>query len=292
MSNVDSIPSPNGVFILRCEYQSFMVIEIVMSILFHRCVSLQVDPIISTSASSTQVFSTAFVSSISKLSFFFPPCLPFCFFEDPDFFIGYPFNSCEVTPFFFVNILTRWFSRRCSTSSPFLSLLRWIQVKFCWSYLFPHFNVFSYRCSSYSFTSRYLLFRSAQDISKIRAYTLLSFKLFRGCSLIQVFYFNRCIIISFKSFQRCSFEWALTHRSFPRILPDSSIFPKLSQILLQVWRKNELSSVKCFFSKIFQILFIVGSTSSLLILPVCLNNSWWCFSLSFSSFEDRRRVSL
>ena len=40
------------------------------------------------------------------------------------------------------------------------------------------------------------------------------------------------------------------------------------------------------FSKIFQILFIVGSTSSLLILPVCLNNSWWCFS---SSFEDRTR---
>ena len=26
------------------------------------------------------------------------------------------------------------------------------------------------------------------------------------------------------------------------------------------------------------------------IIPVCLNNSWWCFSLSFSSFEDRRRV--
>ena len=28
-----------------------------------------------------------------------------------------------------------------------------------------------------------------------------------------------------------------------------------------------------------------------LILPGCLNNSWWCFSLSFSSFEDRRRIS-
>ena len=35
--------------------------------------------------------------------------------------------------------------------SSFLSLLRWIQVKFCWSYLFPHFNVFSYRCTSLSF---------------------------------------------------------------------------------------------------------------------------------------------
>ena len=47
-----------------------------------------------------------------------------------------------------------------------------------------------------------------------------------------------------------------------------------------------------YFSKIGQILFIVGSTSSLLILPECLNNSWWCFSSKFSDFEDRRRVSL
>ena len=54
MSSVDSIPSPNGVLILRCEYQSFSTIEIVMSILFNRRVSLQVDPIISTSARSTQ----------------------------------------------------------------------------------------------------------------------------------------------------------------------------------------------------------------------------------------------
>ena len=51
-SSVDSIPFPNGVLILRCEYQSFMIIEIVMSILFNRCLSLQVVPIISTSASS------------------------------------------------------------------------------------------------------------------------------------------------------------------------------------------------------------------------------------------------
>ena len=47
-----------------------------------------------------------------------------------------------------------------------------------------------------------------------------------------------------------------------------------------------------FFSKIFQILFIFGSTSPLFIIPECLNDSWWCFSSSFSDFEDRRRVSL
>ena len=44
-----------------------------------------------------------------------------------------------------------------------------------------------------------------------------------------------------------------------------------------------------YFSKIFQIIFIIGSTF-LISIPECLNNSWWCFSSSFSTFEDRRRV--
>ena len=46
MLSVDSIPFLNGVLILRCEYQSFMIIEIVMSILFNRRVSRQADPFI------------------------------------------------------------------------------------------------------------------------------------------------------------------------------------------------------------------------------------------------------
>ena len=37
--------------------------------------------------------------------------------------------------------------------------------------------------------------------------------------------------------------------------------------------------------------FIIGSTFLIVILE-CLNNSWWCFSSSFSNFEDRRRISL
>ena len=45
------------------------------------------------------------------------------------------------------------------------------------------------------------------------------------------------------------------------------------------------------FSEIFKILFIIGSTF-LISIPECLNNSWWCFSSSFSDCEDRRRVSL
>ena len=49
ISSVDSILFLSGVLILQCEYQSLMIIKIVMSILFNRRVSLQVDPIISTS---------------------------------------------------------------------------------------------------------------------------------------------------------------------------------------------------------------------------------------------------
>ena len=46
------------------------------------------------------------------------------------------------------------------------------------------------------------------------------------------------------------------------------------------------------FSKIgFKLFFLVGSTSLFYILPEFLNNSWW-FSSSFSTFEDRRRISL
>ena len=44
------------------------------------------------------------------------------------------------------------------------------------------------------------------------------------------------------------------------------------------------------FSKInFKLFFIVGSTSLFFILPEYLNISWWCFSSSFSTCEDRRR---
>ena len=41
----------------------------------------------------------------------------------------------------------------------------------------------------------------------------------------------------------------------------------------------------------FTMLFIVGSTFPFFILA-CLKNSWWCFSSSFSDFEDRRGVPL
>ena len=110
-SNVDSIPSLNGVLILRCEYQSFMIIEIVMSILFNRRVSLQVDPIISTSARSS-------ISSSQRCLFHpSPSCL--CFSRPPTLFLqGFRFLNqvsfywWQASPFFSINALIRWFSER------------------------------------------------------------------------------------------------------------------------------------------------------------------------------------
>ena len=166
-----------------------MIIEIVLSILFNRCASLQVDLIISISTRSTQVFSTAFVSSISScLCFSHPPSL--CFFEDPDFFIKYPFilvKSHHSFPSIFLSGDSHE-DRNGASSYHSLSFLFSGGFK---SRFVDYIPFFSFQIPSldgaphiYSFLA-ILLFRSAQDISKIRVSTLLSFKFFRGCSLIQ-----------------------------------------------------------------------------------------------------------
>ena len=77
MSSVDSIPFRNGVLILRCEYQSFSTIEIVMSILFNQRLSLQVDPIISTFARSPLSFLNGVCFIRPKLFLFSRPPTPF-----------------------------------------------------------------------------------------------------------------------------------------------------------------------------------------------------------------------
>ena len=105
-SNVDSIPSRNGVLILRCEYQSFLIIKIVLSILFNRRASLQVDPIISTSARPSISSSQRCLFHPSPSCLCFPAHPPF-FFDDSDFLIKYPSYGCEVSPFFSVNVLIR-----------------------------------------------------------------------------------------------------------------------------------------------------------------------------------------
>src|SRR4051812_42040001 len=133
------------------------------------------------------------------------------------------------------------------------------------------------------------LFRSDEDISEDLSFhsqftQVLLRMLSHSSHLIQP-----GAISLFKQSFNHSLEWALTHRSFPRILPDSSNF---SGVILKFFFKFDIRMIsisQMFFPKSFHILYIVGSTFPILIRE-CLNNSWWCFSSSFSTCEDRRRV--
>ena len=108
-SNVDSIPFPSGIHIFLCEYQPFSIIEFVMSILVSRCDSLQDDPIIRLICLINSKSSQRWLFHSSQAAFVFPAHPPF-FFKDSDFLIKYPSYRWEVSPFFSVNVLTRWFS--------------------------------------------------------------------------------------------------------------------------------------------------------------------------------------
>ena len=169
-----------------------MIIEIVLSILFNRCASLQVDLIISISTRSTQVFSTAFVSSISScLCFSHPPSL--CFFEDPDFFIKYPFILVKSLLSFlsmFLPGVSHNDTNGASSSSFFiLFLLRWIQFKLLVLIVFfPHFKclLIPVHLIIIHF-SLYICSEVLKKSQKIHVSTLHSFNLFRRCFLIQAF---------------------------------------------------------------------------------------------------------
>ena len=112
MTSVDSMLFLNGVLILLCEYQSFSIIGIVMSILFQlACFSSSGSDHFNFRKINYHFFSTVFVSSVSKLPLVFPAHPPF-FLKDSDFLIKYPFYWWEVSPFFSINILIQWFSGR------------------------------------------------------------------------------------------------------------------------------------------------------------------------------------
>ena len=119
-----------------------------------------------------------------------------------------------------------------SSSSLFTHfLLRWIQFKRYWSYIFPcfkyllmpvllifiHFSLFN--CSGVLKISRRFVFPLCIRSS--------SFEIGISCKP-----FNSTGAFSLLNhFNGVSFEWALTHGSFPRILPDSSYFSGASQFL-------------------------------------------------------------
>ena len=105
--------------------------------------------------------------------------------------------------------------------------------------------------------------------------------------------FNSTGAISFSGnhFNGVSFEWALTHRSFPRILPDSSNYSgAIPKFFSKCDVRMNFHQSHAFSKVVFNFFSSSLAQPFLLILPEYLNNSWW-FSSSFSTFEDRRRIS-
>ena len=117
------------------------------------------------------VFPTLFVSSVPSCLCF--PAFPPFFFKDSDFLIMYPSYGCEVSPFFSINVLTWWFSGRCSGSFKFIILhsrilFRWIQLKLSVLIIaLSSFQMLSQAGISLNHSPLAIqLFRSAEDISE------------------------------------------------------------------------------------------------------------------------------
>ena len=73
------------------------------------CLSLSGSDHFNSSKINSQFFSTVFVSAVSKLPLFFSH-RPSLFLQGFRFLNQVSFYSCEVSPFFSVNVLIRWFS--------------------------------------------------------------------------------------------------------------------------------------------------------------------------------------
>ena len=150
-SNVFPYLFPSGILILLCEYQSFLIIEIVMSILFQpACFSSSGSDHFQHPQDQLKVFSTLFVSSVPSCLCF--PAFPPFFFKDPDFLIEYPFFKVKFLHSFLqcsYPMISHENAQQFQVHHPsLLFLLRWIQFKLCWSYPFLVSNVFSCRCIS------------------------------------------------------------------------------------------------------------------------------------------------
>ena len=79
---------------------------------------------------------------------------------------------------------------------------------------------------------------------------------------------------------------------FSRILPDSSNFPGAIPKFISKFDVRMNYHQSNVFLQDLSNSFHRWLNLFVLILLECLNNSWWCFSSSFSDFEDRRRFSL
>ena len=76
---------------------------------------------------------------------------------------------------------------------------------------------------------------------------------------------------------------------FPGSYPTLLIFPEFFKFVSKIDVRMNYHQSNVFLQDLSNS-FHHWLNLFLLILPECLNNSWWCLSSSFSTFEDRRRV--
>lgn len=187
-SNVESIPFPK-----QCSHISMWMIILLdhrgrMLIFFSkRRASLQVDPIISTFARSILSSLQRCLLHPTQVAFVFPPSHPFSSRTQ----ISQPciLYWWEVSSFFSFNVLTRWFSWRCSSSLSLfvLFLLQWTKFKLSVLIIFPSsFQVFLYVGSSLNHSPFAIqLFRSAKVIPEDSGFYSKSFQAISRSYLIQ-----------------------------------------------------------------------------------------------------------
>ena len=174
-----------------------------------------------------QFFSTVFVSSVSKLPLFSRP--PTLFLQGLRYLNHVSFYLWEVSSFFSFNVLIRWFPMKILTK---------LQVYY--SSFFFFFGGFN---SSFVDHIPFIVSNAFHAVAPLNhpPLAILYLECWRYIKrfllplLIRSTYFED--VISFKPFNSTgaislqnhsngvSLEWAITHRSFPRILPDSSNSP-------------------------------------------------------------------
>ena len=181
------------------------------------------------------VFPMLFVSSVPKLPLFSHP--PTLFLQGPRLLnqvsfllmgsLSILFRQCSY-PVILRKILTElqvYYSSSLFFSGGLISSFGVDHISsFCFTYLpmwisYPRLSYLFTSPSSYPECWRYLgRFVFPFSIRSSYFEVVISFKPFNSTGAIPPFN---------QSFNGVSFEWALTHRSFPRILPDSSIFLEL-----------------------------------------------------------------
>ena len=168
-----------------------MIIEIVMSILFNRRISLQVDPIIFYIRKINSKSSQRYMFHPFQVAFVLATLPPF-FFKDSDFLIKYPFyrwKSLHSFPSCSYPVILMKMIKEASSVSFFVSLIFpgvFNAIFQCWSYLFLVANAFPMTGAPHNHSLLATHFSGVLKISqKARLVIQDPFNLFRGCYLIQ-----------------------------------------------------------------------------------------------------------